>query len=84
MADATDEGQFVLLETLARAAPVAEAPPSHLGLDLLDGDLEPGRQSLDHDHQGLTVRFSGGEITKHSDRLSAEPVPARVRSTAEL
>ena len=55
MADAPDEGQLVFLEALARPAAVPEAPAGHLTLDVLDRDLEPGRQTLDHDHEGLTV-----------------------------
>ena len=81
VADAADEGQLVLLETLARAAPVSEASPGHLGLDLLDGDLEPGGESLDHDHQRLAVRFSGGEVTKHSAQAIRRPrsAPSKIR-----
>ena len=70
MAHAADQRQFVELETLAWAAPVPEPAACHLGLDLLDGDLEPGREPLDHHHQGLPVRLAGGEETEHPGEIT--------------
>ena len=55
VAHAADERQLVFLEPLARPTPVPEPPAGHLALDLLDGDLQAGRQPLDHDDEGLTV-----------------------------
>ena len=40
MTNTADEREFVLLEALARTAAVAEATAGHLGLNLLNGDLE--------------------------------------------
>ena len=70
---AADQGQLVLLEALPRAAAVAEAAPGHLGLDVLHRDLEPGGEALDHDDEGLAVRFAGGEITKHRIEATRRP-----------
>ena len=66
---AADQCQLVGLEALARTAPVPEPAASHLDLDLLDGDLEPGRESLDDDHQGLPMRLAGGEETEHPGEI---------------
>ncbi len=66
MAYSTDDRELVLLEFLAGAASVAEAPARHLGLDLIDGDLQTGRQSFDDGHQGLAVGLTCGQEAEHS------------------
>ena len=55
MTDAADQRQLVQLESLARPATEAEPASRHLRLDLLDGDLEPGRQTLDDHDEALPV-----------------------------
>ena len=66
VADTAEQREIVLLELLARPAAVAEPPASHLGLDLLDRDRQPGGQALDDHDESLAVRFAGGEVTQAS------------------
>jgi hypothetical protein len=61
----TDQRELVGLESLPWPAAVAETPTTHLVLDLLDGDREPGRQSFHHDDQRLPVGFARREIPQH-------------------
>ena len=76
--------QLVLLEPLPRAATEPEPAPRHLGLDLLDRDLQPGRQTLDDDDERLPVGLAGGQEAKHRARLPIRRQRAvrRVRATA--
>ena len=46
-------------------APVAEAPPGQLALDVLDGDGQPRRQSLDDHHERLAVGLARREVPQH-------------------
>ena len=73
MADAADQRELVLLELLAGPAAVAESAPGHLGLDLLDGDLQAGGQPLDDGDERLAVGFAGGEEAEHP----SEAIPHR-------
>ena len=75
MANTTDQGQLVLLELLSWAPAVAESAARHLGLDLLDGDLQPGRQTFDHGDEGLAVGLAGGQEAEHPGE--ATPAPDR-------
>jgi hypothetical protein len=68
MPNAAHQRELVDLEPLAWPAPVPEPATRHLGLDLLDRDLETSREPLDHDDEGLTVRLAGGEETEHPGR----------------
>lgn len=70
MTDTADQGELVLLEALTRSAAVAEPATGHLGLDLVDGDLEAGGQAFDDDDQGLAVRFAGGEVAQHARKAT--------------
>ena len=69
VADAADEAQLVDLEALPRPTPEAETATGQLGLDVLDGDRQPGRQPLDDDDQGLPVGFTGGQEAEHAATL---------------
>ena len=55
MTDAAEQGQLVDLEALAWATAVAETAPGQLGLDVLDGDCQPGGQALDDHDEPLPV-----------------------------
>ena len=72
VADTADEGQFVLLETLSGPTAVAESPTGQLGLDVVDGEGQPCREALEHDHERLAVRFDRGEKTQHRSNILAE------------
>src|SRR5262249_1541663 len=65
VAAAADQRQLVDLEALPGTAPVAEAAAGQLGLDVLDGDGEPGREALDDDHEPLPVRLARGQVAQH-------------------
>ena len=63
-------------------AAVAEPAAGHLGLDVLDRDLQPGRQPLDDDDERLAVRFAGGEEAEHPGEASPLPATERAASSA--
>ncbi|CAB4656604.1 unannotated protein [freshwater metagenome] len=69
MANAAKKLYFVDFETLARAAPIAQAPPTQFVLNLFCRDIKPGRQTLNDDHESLSVAFACGEVTQHAYRL---------------
>ncbi len=69
MAHATDERQFVNLESLAGATTVTQSTATHLSLDLLNSDLKPSRKALNNGDKRLTVGFTGGEQAEHATRL---------------
>ena len=59
--------------------PVAEAPPGQLGLDVLDGEGQPGGQALDDDEQGLAVALAGGQEAQHAAHRRPAMAAARRR-----
>lgn len=65
MSNAAHEGHLVLLETLPWTATVSEATTGQFGLNVLHRDGQARRETLDDDHQGLTMGLSGGEETQH-------------------
>jgi len=69
MANAAKKIYFVDFEALAGAAPLAQAPPPQFVLNLLCRDIKPGRQTLNDDHESLSVAFARGEVTQHAYRL---------------
>ena len=72
MAHATDERQLVLLELLARSAAIAEPPPGHLDLDLLDRDLEACGQAFEDDDERLAMVFGRRDADKDGFLSKAE------------
>ena len=69
MTDSAQELDVVALEAHAGPAAEAEAAAGELVTDLVDGDLEAGRQPL-HDHgESRAVRFAGGQVAQHTPRL---------------
>jgi len=64
-----DERQLVDLEPLTRATTEPEPAPGHLGLDLLDRDLEPGGKTLDDHDETLPVGLASRQKPKHRARL---------------
>jgi hypothetical protein len=75
MADAANQGELISLKALAWAPAVAKSATAHLSLDLVDRDLEAGWQAFHDDHKALTMAFTGGEVAKHSVRLSGSISP---------
>ena len=69
VADAAEERQLVLLEAHPGPAAEAEPAPGQLGLDLLDGDRQPGGQALDDDDEGPAVGLAGGQEAEHGPNL---------------
>jgi hypothetical protein len=50
-----EEADLIGLESHPRTPTEAEPTASQLGRDVLDGDREAGRKSLDDDHQGPSM-----------------------------
>ena len=83
VADAAQDLELVLLDGHTGAAPEAEAPPGELGPEHLDGDRDPGGETLDDDGERRPVGLAGGEEAQHrrKDReVSPEPWGREARS----
>ena len=84
MTHAPEQCQLILLELLTRATPKAEPSTRHLRLDLFDRYLQAGGQPFDDHDQRLTMRFAGGEVSKHHVKATglAMPTPALPQPTS--
>ena len=69
MAHTAQQGDLVLLEPHPGAAAEAEPPPGQLTLHLFHREGQACGQSLDHHHQGATVRLAGGEEAEHRESM---------------
>jgi hypothetical protein len=71
--DARDDLRGVVLDRLARAAPVAALAPPEIDAELLGGQAEPRRDALDGDGQRAPMRLTGGQPaqTSHGARRSS-------------
>ena len=67
-ADAADDAGEVRLDLLAAAPAVAALAARKVASQVVLGDLKAGWQAFDDDRQLRTVRFAGGEESKHSVR----------------
>ena len=65
VADAAGDGQLVLFELHAGAAPVAELAPREVGLDRVARDRDAGGQTLHDGDEFGAVRFAGREHAEH-------------------
>ena len=86
VADAAEQRQLVLLEALARPAAVAEPAPGQLGLDVLDGDRQPGGRpstittsAWPCDSPAVRNRSIAARLPIAPRRQLARPVPPRPR-----
>ena len=67
--DAAEDFDRVGLDPLPPAAAVAPLAAPQLDVDRLGVDLHAGRKAIDQGDQRLAVRFAGGPVTQHRERL---------------
>ena len=72
MADTADEREFVLLEALTGATAIAEPSARHLGLDLLDGDLETAELIISGDEE---IDQRAVDVEEHCMQILALQAP---------
>ena len=65
MTDPGEERELVALEPHPRPSAVSEAATRQLALDVVLGDVEPGRQALDDDDEAAAVRLTSGQEAEH-------------------
>jgi hypothetical protein len=86
VADTTQQGELVGLETHPWAAAVPEAPSGQFVRDVLSGDGKPGRETLDDDNEGFAMGLSASQETKHDfSQYRLEPhrlAPGKARCSA--
>jgi uncharacterized protein len=66
VADPPEEGDLIGLESHAGPPPVAQPPPRQLASDIGSLHRQAGRQPLDRNHEGATVRLARSEIAQHA------------------
>lgn len=71
MADPAEQLHVVTFELHSGSATESEAAPREFVTNLLDGDIQPGRESFDHHDEGGSVGFPRSQIAQH-DRLRLE------------
>ena len=84
MAHTAHQRDDVLLEAHAGAAPVSEAAAGQFVADLLDRDLEAGREALDHHDERWSVGFAGGEVAEHGANLPGRRGPDEAHQEAPM